>query len=370
MANILFYSPFNQRSRDTESLMLAFHRVGHKVISLSQQEGHVINDFLNANGISAFSKIIPGKRSGLWYFLRHLIFFIGFCWNRQIDIVYSHLEPSNFVAAIAQYLIRARVYLCRHHIDEGLLYQFDRSLYYKVTYLLAKKIIVVSKHAQKYMIEQEGIPAKKIIHINLAYDFDLYGKPDNHKVNQIRKEFNSDVLLISVCRLTAFKRPELTIQVVRYLAKQDIDVKLIMLGIGEMHDQLKKEVIDLGLEKNIFMVGYVNNVLDYMAAADFLIHPSLLDSSCVAVKEAGLVKLPAIVCQGIGDFNDYIVDKKNGFSVNPDTFVNDASKIILENYLRKDFLQNIGQNLNQSILDLFHIRNVVHKYDLLNTSSQ
>ncbi|NJM26390.1 MAG: hypothetical protein HC859_13810 [Bacteroidia bacterium] len=45
MKRILFYSPFNQRSRDTESLMIAFKQMGHRVLSLSQQEGHIINDF-------------------------------------------------------------------------------------------------------------------------------------------------------------------------------------------------------------------------------------------------------------------------------------------------------------------------------------
>src|SRR5688572_19390115 len=103
MARILFYSPFNQRSRDTESLMLAFNKQGHKVICLSQQEGNLINDFLNANGVTAVSYVIPGRRNGWWYYCRHLFFFVRFCWKHNIQIVYSHLEPANFVAAIGQY---------------------------------------------------------------------------------------------------------------------------------------------------------------------------------------------------------------------------------------------------------------------------
>ena len=63
MANILFYVPFNQRSRDTESVMLAFRKQGHTVICLSQLEGYLINDFLNAHGITAVSHVIKGPRT-------------------------------------------------------------------------------------------------------------------------------------------------------------------------------------------------------------------------------------------------------------------------------------------------------------------
>ena len=366
MASILFYSPFNQRSRDTESLMIAFRGQGHKVISLSQQEGYVIHDFLKANGIQVHSHVLAGERNGWWYYLRHLIYFVRFCWKNNVDIVYSHLEPANFVASVGQYFIWAKTYLCRHHIDEGALYNFNKDLYYRITYRLARHIIVVSDHARRYMIEQEKIPSNKILHINLAYDFDLYGKVDERKVSEIRNQFKAQVLLLSACRLTAFKRPEIVIHVVKKLSDLGLDVKLIMLGKGEMQDKLKTLISDLGLIDKVIMPGYVGNVLDFMASSDFFLHPSLLDSSCVAVKEAGLVKLSVIVCKGVGDFDDYLVHIKNGFSVNRETFAEEASEIIVQNFRNKDLLQNIGKNLNQSVLDLFSIQHVIGQYKALN----
>ncbi len=366
MSHILFYAPFNQRSRDTESLMIAFLQQGHQVTCLSQQEGNLINDFLNTKGVHASSYVLPGERSGWWYYFRHLVYFIRFCWKQNIEIVYSHLEPANFVAAIGQYFIAGKTYLCRHHIDEGLLYQFDKDLYYRVTYRLARRIIVVSDHAKKYMIEKEKIPERKIIHINLAYNFELYSIPSEKKIIELRNQFNSQVLLLAACRLTSFKRPELTIRVVKELSDQGLDVKLIILGKGEMYDSLQGLVLSLSLQDKVFMPGYVDNILEYMAAADFFIHPSLLDSSCVAVKEAGLVKLPVIVCHGVGDFDEYLIHGKNGFSVSKEKFVHEAASIIAQNYQNKDLLKTIGARLRQSVLELFTIENVLHQYRTLN----
>src|SRR5688572_11152134 len=263
MANILFYVPFNQRSRDTESLMIAFHKQRHRVYCLSQQEGYLINDFLNKNGVKAASHIIPGPRSGWWYYCRHLFFFVGFCWKHDINIVYSHLEPANFVTSIGQYLIRAKTYLCRHHVDEGKLYQFDKDIYYRLTYFFARQIIVVSKRAKEYMIAHEGIPAGKINHINLAYDFNLYAKVNPENVKFIREKHHADVLLLTACRLTRYKRPQLAIELVKNLCDRGFDVKLVMLGKGEMLEELQQQIKALNLEERIFLGGYVDNILEF-----------------------------------------------------------------------------------------------------------
>jgi glycosyltransferase involved in cell wall biosynthesis len=347
--------------------MLAFQNQGHRVISLSQQEGYLINDFFSTKGIETHSYTPKGYRSGWWYSFKHLIYFIQFCWKHRIDVVYSHLEPANFVASMGQYFVRAKTYICRHHIDEGMLYNFDKDLSYRITYLLARKIIVVSNHARNYMIDCEGIAPTKILHINLAYDFNLYNWPDEKKVQAIRRHFKAAILLLSACRLTAFKRPDIAIHTLKRLIEQGLDVRLILLGQGEMGEHLKRLIADLGLQDQVFMPGYVNNVIDYMAAADFFIHPSLLDSSCVTVKEAGLAELPVVVCRGIGDFDDFLINSQNGFLVDKEKFVEETAEIISSTYKNKERLRAIGSNLKKSVLERFSVKNVIDDYNTLNS---
>jgi glycosyltransferase involved in cell wall biosynthesis len=365
MAVILFYGPFNQRSRDTESLMIGFHRQGHRVICLSQQEGLQINDFLNAGGVRALSYVVPGERSGLVYFCRHLFYFIFFCWRNRIQIVYSHLEPANFVASLGQYFIRARTFICRHHVDEAHLYEFNRDLYYRLTYRLAKRIIVVSARAKNFMVDKENIPARKITHINLAYDFSLY--PDHtHVTMQIRQQHDCDVLMVGASRFTKFKRPELCVALLHELRKRNIEAKLILLGTGEMHGQLLRTIHAMNLSQYVELPGYLANPLAYMAAADFFVHPSVLESSCVVVKEAGLVRTPVVACSGVGDFDDYLVDGHNAFLVERDNFVEEATRTIAAHYQKKVLLQDMGDRLCADVHRLFSIENILPAYESLN----
>ena len=288
---------------------------------------------------------------------------VVYCWRHRIDVMYAHLEPANFIAVLAQYFIRTRVIICRHHVDEARLYPFGKDLSYKLTYKLAREIIVVSARAKQYMVDEEHVPANRIHHINLSYNFDLYTLPDTYHVKNIREQFSADVLLLSVCRLTQYKRPELAIEAVKKLRERGVDAKLIILGRGELMDSLQNQIKKYKFEQHVILAGYVNNVQDYLAATDFMIHPSLLESSCISLKEAGLLNLPIIVCKDIGDFNEVVEHRQNGFIVNPDRFVEESVSIISSHCKNKAELAKIGQSLHATVLTLFDITKAAPYYE-------
>jgi len=344
--------------------MLAFKAKGHRVLSLTQLEGREINPFLRSHGIEVYSYVVPGK-TNFFYFLKHLLYFVRFCWKNNVSIVFSHLDTANFVASMGQYFIRPKVYLCRHHIDEAALYNYNLSWSYRLTNFFAKRVIAVSRHSVEYMNKIEKISLRKLIHINLAYDFSLYSAPNQSTVRKIRNEYGNGLLLITVCRLTHFKRPDLSIRLVQKLRVSNVDAKLIILGSGDMKPELEEYVRIHDLDNLVFLPGHIDNVLDYLAAADFLIHPSVLESSCVVVKEAGLVERPVIVCQGIGDFDDYIRHCETGFLVRKEHFVEDASEIILTNLTNPKMLKEMGQRLRDDVLKRFDIGRVLSQYDFI-----
>ncbi len=372
MTTILFYSPFNQRSRDTESLMIGFKQKGHRVLSLSQAAGVVIHPFLETKGIETFSYVLSGRQGGIGYYAKHIIYLIRFCKRHHVDVLYSHLESANFVAVMAHWFIAARVYIVRHHIDEAAFSGFDKSIYYRLTYSLAPHIIVVSERARQYLIDKEKIPADKISHINLAYDFELYSKPDADTVKALRQTFLAEredtIVLISIGRLIRTKRMELSIELTAELCSYNIPVSLVILGSGPELEALQQLTRSLELSDRVFFRGYVANVNDYLSASDFLIHPSQSESSCVAVKEAALNLLPVVVCKGIGDFDDYIVDKKNGFLVSQDKFVEDTVTALRWASENPERLKSMTEELKNNVFHLFGLSAIMSCYEKFNKS--
>lgn len=367
MSVILFYTPFIRRSPDVESLILEFKRRGHTVKFITQHTGEFIRPYLEAHKIDFYSNYLGDGRNALTY-LKQLWYFVRFCRKHKVDVVYSHLDPANFVAAIGQYFVKAKVYLCRHHIDEAHLYNYHQSFSYRLTNFLARRIIVVSKQAKLHMIKAEHVRPEKIIHINLAYDFSLFEQPDAGRVASLRTELSADLLLLTIARLTKHKRPEISIELLLRLRSAGVNAKLVLLGAGPMESELRKRI--QGMEDFILLPGHVFNVLEYLAAADFIVHPSILESSCVTIKEAGLMEKPVIVCKAIGDFDDYIANGINGFAVSRDHFVDEAYDIVTKYRYEKAQLEQIGKSLCQAIKMNFDITNIFNRYqDTIETSN-
>ncbi len=361
MASILFYTSIRTRVKDQESLMAEFVKAGHKVYFLNQQPNPYLPSLCAQAGVHYETFEYTGPKSSSLRILYHVCKLVWFSFRHRVDIIYSHLEPANFIAVLAQYVLRARVVIVRHHLDLAARAGFDKDRSYRMTYSLARDVIAVSDRAKRYMTVKEGVDTSKIHHIDLGYNFDVFGHPNQETVDKIRS--THELVLISVGRFDEFKRPDLSIDVCRQLQSNGVNCHLFLLGAGPNEASLRTKVQQEGLTNVVSFVGYVDNVLDYLSAADWLLHPSISESSCVVVKEAGLVDLPIIVCEGVGDFDDYLANRKTAVIVHADSFVADAMKAILHfRAVPEDRLQ-LGRELGKVVRARFDIKNLLHQYD-------
>jgi glycosyltransferase involved in cell wall biosynthesis len=368
--NILFYTPFNLRSRDTESLMEAFIKQGHKVLLLTQAEDGIYHEYCRKVGVDTHTHSIEKNNSAI-YFLKHTHYLIKFCKKNKIDVLYAHLETAGLPAVLAQPFIKAKVFACRHVIDEAYLFNSKNFIILtRIVYLLAKNIIVVSNRCKQFMMEVENVKEKKIQVIFLAYNFNLYAKPDQNVVTQIKNKYSADLLLIVACRLVAPKRTELAIDVTKKIIESGINVKLIVLGTGPDLEKIKKYIISSNLSQSVFTEGFRLNVMDYLSASDILIHPSLSDSSSVIIKEAGLNKKVVIACSGIGDVDDYLVNEKNAILVSKENTKEEMINAIIKLHGEKEKRKLLGENLHDLVTERFSINSILPTYDMIHNTIQ
>src|SRR5574339_129489 len=77
------------------------------------------------------------------------------------------------------------------------------------------------------------------------------------KINKIRNELgvsSADTLLVTSSRLVLKNG---LIDVIRSLPLQEISIKFLILGVGELEADLKNEVDKLGLKNRVFFKGFV-----------------------------------------------------------------------------------------------------------------
>jgi glycosyltransferase involved in cell wall biosynthesis len=363
MLNILFYTSFNTRSRDTESLMQAFVNQGHAVFVLTQAEKGAYHEACEQLGVRSFAYSI-NKQNSLVYFFKHALFLKRFCTAHSIHLVYAHLENAGLAAVLCRPFISAKVFTCRHTVDEAELMGSRKFMFLnKIVYTLSRNSIVVSQRSKNHMVEKEGISEKKVRVIRLAYNFDLYPKADPRKVEEIRQAYSASLLMLCACRMMEGKRPQLAIKVCKKMLDEGLDVKLILLGDGPLLTVLKKQVFDLNLESKVFILGYRSNIMDFLSAADILIHPSVQDSSSVIIKEAGLNAKAVITCKDVGDAMEYLIHGQNALLVSSSNAEKEFFAELKAIYKDPNKLERLGQALKNSVLQRFSISTILPEYN-------
>lgn len=360
--NILFYTVANKRSRDIESQAIAFAQDGHRIFLYTQSARSQLHDFFESKKFRThYSE--PVKSIFPVYLAVEMVKLIWYCYRHRITVIHAHLDPCCLIAVHAQPFLRARVIVTRHHAD-ALRYEtteknqrISRNIYAK-----AKTVVAVSENVKRFMVEEEKIEADKITVIPLSYHFSLYELPSASAVNAIRDQYPAQLLFCTVGRFTSLKRMNLIIEFIDRLVKKGIDCKLMIVGHGTEEATLKQHVKELGLTGHVFFIGFSNNVLTYLAAAHYYLHFSITEATCTTVKEAALVSTPVIVCKGVGDFDQYIKHRENGYVVDKADPVTDAVDLILQVYNDNAARAELGKNLRKTVLSFFSIERVMPLY--------
>lgn len=370
--NILFYYPSNKRTIPIDIGLRELHQRGHQIYLLTICEEGNLHQIYRQMGAEVYSYVVARKNALQWY-MAHLRYLRKFCKEKKIDIIHSHLQQTNLLAVLVQYFISARVIVFRHHgkfhhlVDDPILKPHPNEvLVDKVINHLAKTIIVPGVGVKQLMLEKEKVDESKVKLIPYMYDFEQMGRLDIAAIRKIRVQYQAKLLLIMVSRLTPYKRHHIILPLIRKLVEEGLDIRMLIMDDGPEEVSIKNYIEKYQLQDHIFTPGFRGNILEYVAAADVLVHPSLTEASNSAVKEAGVLQKAVLVCKGVGDFDDYIRHGENGFMLNPSTYVQEAEPIIRNLYKSTEKINAIGQALAKEVRRRFGIRqDVIDLYESL-----
>lgn len=366
---LLIFYPSNKRSIAMESMVRGLKNMGINILFLTLAEKGSIHTTLNRYNIRTFSSTNL-FRSGVIRYTINLFRLILFIYRYKIDVVHSHLQDSNILAVIAQFFVPVKIIIFRHHFNLHSLFDPDikrnRNEIFgeKIINKLAKTIIVPSESIYQAILTNEKVSPTKLFVIPYTYDFDAYPKPNKNIVENLRNKYPAKLRLLMCSRYIKAKRHDLAFKVIHEILKQEkLDLILFSLDDGPEFEKMKEYVVKNDLQNQIILTGYKYNVIDYMELCDILIHPSLYEASNSVVKEMGYMSKSVIVMEGVGDFNEYIENYWNGFTLNHGNTFNDLKEIIISIYYENIDVKKLGENLKNTVMEKYGIKSeFVEKY--------
>jgi len=373
MERILLYYSSNKQSNALESYVIQLKRRGHEMYFLSTCEEGDLHEFFRSVGVPSCGM---KSKTGSFpiAFIRRFFSLIVFCYRNRISIVHSHLHPTNIVAVFAQYFLKSKVIVFRHHLHllmDGARINSNERLFDKIIARFSRKIVVPSTGVFQHMVDDEGIPASKITVIPYIYDFSQYTKPDPFAVEEIRNKYPCRLRLIMVSRLIKLKRHMVVFPVIKKLVEEGFDIQLLVLDDGDERANLEQWIAENGMARTIHLIGFRRDFINFMAASDMLLQPSFTDASNSAAKEMAFLKKVIAVSDGVGDYSDYVKDGFNGILLPPtDTDVK-IEQAIRTMYNSPQSYQDYGEHLRQTVLYRFDVANsgwVMDSYEQLHQS--
>lgn len=282
------------------------------------------------------------------------------------NVVISFLEYTNLVCLLARRLVfqnQTKWVISERSLPAAAL--CSQRMYFlkaKLHNLLdrsADLVIVNSESTREELIKNFGVKEEKIKTISNPVEIE--------KIQLHCKKIPSHVwysenipILISVGRLSKPKGYPYLLTAFSEVLKE-IECRLIILGEGEIRDELEILINRLGIKKNVNLLGFISNPYPYIAHSDIFVLPSLWEGLPNALLEAMALGKPVIATNCSKAVEEIIKNEENGFLVPPhDIF---ALKNTICRLLKNKSLQaKLGEE-NKDRIQKFDVSHIVQEYE-------
>lgn len=278
--------------------------------------------------------------------------------ENDIDVLHCHLEKSMFFGYLLKLLFFNDIKLIFH--EHGRIFQ-NQVLYGQFIKKTRHKVdlyIAVSKATEKQLIENTGITQDEIKVLFNFVDVDYFSsQKTNIKIPEESQKIglkDDDFILGFAGRHVERKGCRDLIYALKEL-KHFENIKLLVVGDGPNKGENIKLVNKLGLNKNIFFLGYIPDIRWLYSTIDCLVIPSHWEPFGIVALEAYASGVP-VIASNVEGLNEVVLDAKTGFLFEPKNEKDLAKKIELiyhnEN-LRRELIKNGLENSGNYTLEKY-----------------
>lgn len=172
------------------------------------------------------------------------------------------------------------------------------------------KVVTVSEGCKQLLVSSFNIPDNRFAVVpnivNVGKLKTLAGKQEPfHEKDKVR--------IVTVSRFAPEKHLEDAVEAAALLSSK-LEFIWYIIGDGCEYDRISGLVKQKGLEERVILPGRIANPYPYIKYAHLMVHPSHVESLCIAVLEAMALEVPCVVVRSLGP-ESFIKNGRNGILV-------------------------------------------------------
>ena len=281
--------------------------------------------------------------------------------KEHVDILHTYLFHANVIGRLAGKLAKVKriissIRVAEHRANLHLLLQ-------RLTRGLVDKEVAVSADVRNFMIERAKITPDKIIAIPNGLDFEAYRGIKKGACRR-RLSIAPEAFVISfVGRLDEQKRSDVLLSAWAKIKHNIPNGKVIIVGDKPEKESSVALARKLGLAETVDFPGWRKDAIDFVAASDIFVLPSMWEGMSNITMEALAVGTPVVTTMVEG-MNELLRGSECGVMVEPGSVIELAEAILdlYENPEKGETFSAIGK---KHIEENYRIEDVVRRYEKL-----
>ncbi len=286
--------------------------------------------------------------------------------KEKFQIIHTHTPMGSVVTRLAAKKARkkykTRVIYTAHgfHFFKGAPL-INWIVFYPIEKYLSKYTdCLITINEEDYNLAKAKFKAKKIELVNGVgvdenrFDFKMSDE-EKHELRQSLGLKDDDFVIIYVAELINRKNHYMILNTMNKIHNNQ-NIKLLLVGNGDLKEEYTKYIKENKLEKNVRMLGYRKDVPQLMKISNIAISTSKQEGLPVNVMEAMISELPDIVTNCRGN-RDLIKNGKNGYVIEQDD-ESTLYKRIMDLYKNKDLRDKMGYQ-SKKMIESFELERVI-----------
>lgn len=278
--------------------------------------------------------------------------------KNKFDIVHSHSSSiPGLVSKIAKVNLKIETrhglfysdFELEHLSIKRFFFEYIKKFYFDL-------ITTVSENDKKRLSKYFKYDEDKMETIYNGLNLDIF--------ESYRKDYNQiasgDFLIGNVGRLSYQKNHKLLLNVFSKLISKFPNIRLQIIGDGELKNELLKQIEELNLRGKVELIPYQKNIYEYISKFDLMVMTSRYEGVPLVILEAMAIGVP-VASSDVGGINEIINDGRTGILINSfceDNFVKKISELINNSEKIKEISFNASKEIQN-----FSVENMVKNYE-------
>jgi glycosyltransferase involved in cell wall biosynthesis len=244
----------------------------------------------------------------------------------QIDILHLHGYGGSTIGRICGWITGLPCIVHEHICDAAI--PASQRLADRVLRSRTAAAIAVSKPVADFLVEKRFISARDVRIVHSGVPLELFRQPPTGRWHRALGLPDGHQLVATVGRLHASKGLAYFLKAARQVLDAVENVTFLIVGDGDLHDELRRQAQKLGLWDNVIFTGHIDDVPSLLADVDVFAISSVTEGGPITLFEA-MAAGRAIVATSVGAVPEVLEDSASGFVVPPGDADALAAKCIL-----------------------------------------